>query len=94
MLVTSLERIDNPQDLGGVTAGRSGVRHDETNSFLGVNDKDRTDGERNALGVNVGGVLVINPIKDIISTLYIGLKTEKVVITCRRCRRSFCPCHQ
>lgn len=62
VLVTSLQRVDNPQDLIGVTASRGGVRKDETNSFLGVNDEDGADGECNALGIDVGGVLVVNPV--------------------------------
>lgn len=49
VLVTGLQRVENPQDLVGVTASRSRVRQDETNGFLGVNYKDGADGECNAL---------------------------------------------
>jgi len=59
VLVASLERVDDSEDLGGVTAGRGWVGEDETDGLLGVNDEDGTDGERNALGVNVGGILVV-----------------------------------
>lgn len=62
MLVTSLQGVDNPQDLSSITTGRSGVRENETDGLLGVNNEDRADGERNALGVDVGGVLVVDPI--------------------------------
>ena len=62
MLVTSLERVDNAQDLGGVTASAGRVREDGADGLLGVDDEDRADGESNALGVNVGGILVVNHI--------------------------------
>ena len=61
MLVTSLERVDNAQDLGGVTASAGRVREDGADGLLGVDDEDRADGESNALGVNVGGILVVDP---------------------------------
>ena len=61
MLVTSLERVDNAQNLGGVTASAGRVGEDRANGLLGVNDEDGADGESDALGVNVGGILVINP---------------------------------
>lgn len=62
VLVTSLERVNNPQDLSGVTAGRCRVGENGTDSLLGVNDEDRADGEGNALRVDVGGVLVVDPV--------------------------------
>lgn len=61
VLVTSLERVDNTEDLGGVAAGRGRVGEDETDGLLGVDDEDGADGESNTLGVDVGGVLVVNP---------------------------------
>lgn len=61
MLVTSLERVDNAQNLGGVTASAGRVREDGADGLLGVDDEDRADGESNALGVNVGGILVVDP---------------------------------
>lgn len=61
VLVTGLQRVENPQDLVGIAASRRGVGQDETNGLLGVNDEDGTDGERNALGVDVGSVLVVDP---------------------------------
>lgn len=61
MLVASLERVDNAQNLGGVTASAGGVREDGADGLLGVDDKDGADSESNALGVDVGGVLVVDP---------------------------------
>lgn len=61
MLVTSLQRVDDTENLSCVTPSRGRVRHDKTNSLLWVDNKDRTDGESDSLGVNIGGVLVINP---------------------------------
>jgi len=62
VLVTSLKRVDYPENLGGVTAGGSGVREDKANGLLGVDDENGTDGECNALGVDIGGVLVVKHI--------------------------------
>ena len=61
VLVTSLERVDNAQNLGGVAASAGRVREDGADGLLGVDDEDRADGESNALGVNVGGILVVDP---------------------------------
>ena len=62
VLVTGLERVDDAEDLGGVAASGRWVGHDEADGLLGVNDENGADGERNALGVNVGRILVIDPI--------------------------------
>ena len=61
MLVASLQRVHNAQDFSGVAAGGGGVGEDGANGLLRVDDEDRTDGERNALGVDVCCVLVIKP---------------------------------
>ena len=61
VLVTGLERVENTEDLGGVPASRGGVGQDEADLLVGVNDEDGTDGESNALLVDVGGVLVVEP---------------------------------
>lgn len=62
VLVTGLERVDDTEDLGGVAAGGGRVGQDETDGLLGVNDEDRADGESNAFLINVGGVLVVEPV--------------------------------
>ena len=59
VLVTSLERINNPQDLSSVPSSGSWVRQDKTDGLLGVNNEDGSDGEGDSLGVDIGGVLVV-----------------------------------
>jgi hypothetical protein len=59
VLVTSLERVDNAEHLSGVATSGSGVWEDCADGLLGVDDEDGADGESNALGVDVGGVLVV-----------------------------------
>lgn len=49
VLVTSLKRVDNAEDLGGVAAGGGWVREDEADSLLWVDDEDGTDGESDTL---------------------------------------------
>lgn len=61
MFVTGLQRVDNTENLSCVTPSRGRVRHDKTDSLFWVDNKDRADGESDSLGVNIGGVLVINP---------------------------------
>lgn len=60
VLVASLEGVDDAENLGGVAARGGGVGEDQTNRLLGVDDEYRADGEGDALGVDVGGVLVVN----------------------------------
>jgi len=54
-----LERVDDPEDFVKVATSGSGVRNGQTDDLLGVDDEHRSDGEGNALGVDVGGILVI-----------------------------------
>jgi hypothetical protein len=61
VLVAGLERVDNPQNLGGVAAGGGGVGEDGADRLLGVDDEDGADGEGDALFVDVGGVLLVDP---------------------------------
>ena len=61
MLVASLERVDNAENLSRVAASAGGVGEDGADGLLGVDDEDGADGESNALGVNVGGILVVDP---------------------------------
>lgn len=60
VLVAGLQAVKDTKDLSSVATSRGRVRQDQTDGLLGVNDEDRADGERNALGVDVGGVLVVN----------------------------------
>jgi hypothetical protein len=61
VLVTGLQGVDHAEHLSGVAASGGGVGEDETDGLLGVNDEDGADGKRNALGVDIGGVLVVQP---------------------------------
>lgn len=61
MLVTSLKGVNDAENLGGVTASRSWVGKNETNGLLWVDDEDGSNGECNALGVNVCSILVVEP---------------------------------
>lgn len=60
VLVTGLEGVEDTEDLSGVSSSGGWVREDETDGLLWVDDEDGTDGESNTLGVDVGGILVIN----------------------------------
>jgi hypothetical protein len=61
VLVTGLEGVDHAKNLSGVAASGSRVGEDEADGLLGVNNEDRTDGERNAFGVDIGCILVVKP---------------------------------
>ncbi len=61
VLVTGLQRVDNTENLGRVAASGGRVGEDEANSLLGVDNEDRANSERNALGVDIGGILVVKP---------------------------------
>lgn len=60
VLLGGLESIDDTEDLGGVTAGGGGVGEDEADLLGGVNDEDGADSQSHTLGVDIGGVLVVN----------------------------------
>ena len=61
VLIAGLEGVDNAEDLSRVTAGGGRVGEDSSDGLLRVNDEDRSDGECNALLVDVGGVLLVDP---------------------------------
>jgi len=65
VLVSGLQSIDDTQDLGGVTAGGGGVGHDQTNLLGGVDNEDGADSQSHALGVDVGGVLVVDHVEGV-----------------------------
>ena len=95
MIVTSLERVDNAQNLGGVTASAGRIGEDGADGLLGVDDEDGADGESNALGVNVGGILVVNPGIVVSLSSCCPLLTEaNSTLTCRRQERPSSPCRQ
>jgi hypothetical protein len=62
VLVAGLQRVEDAQHLGGVAAGGSRVGEDRADRLLGVDEEDGADGEGNALGVDVGRVLVVEPV--------------------------------
>ena len=62
MLVAGLERVDDAQHLGGVASSAGGVGEDGADGLLRIDDEDAADREGNALGVDVGSVLVIDPV--------------------------------
>lgn len=64
VLVARLQRVDDAQDLGRVATGGSRVGQDGADGLLGVDDEDGADGEGDALFVDVGGVLVVEPVKE------------------------------
>ena len=78
VLVAELEGVDDAQDLGTVAAGRGGVREDGADDLLGVDDVDGADREGDALGVDVGGVLVVDPDRQ--EMLGVGVFFEEDVI--------------
>ncbi|KAI6755403.1 hypothetical protein HG531_004509 [Fusarium graminearum] len=53
VLVTGLEGVDDAEDLGGVAAGGGRVGEDGADGLLGVDDEDGSDGEGNALLIDV-----------------------------------------
>ena len=59
VLVASLQRVDDAQNLGGVATSGSRVAQDCADGLLGVDDEDGADGEGDALGVDVGRILVV-----------------------------------
>ena len=67
VLITSLQRVHDAQNLGGVATSGGGVVEDSADRLLRVNDEDGADRERNALGVDVGGVLVVKPADETVS---------------------------
>ena len=94
VLVASLERVDNAQNLGGVTASAGRVREDGADGLLGVDDEDRADGESSALGINIGGILVVDPIV-VMSLSSLDCSPPSIsTLTCRRQERPSSPCRQ
>lgn len=65
MLVGGLESVNDTQNLSGVAASGGRVGQDQTDLLGGVNDEDGTDGQSQALLVNVGGVLVVDHVVEV-----------------------------
>lgn len=60
LLVCCLQSVNHTQDLGGVTTSGSRVEHCQTDLLRGIDDENRTDGERNALLGDVVQVALID----------------------------------
>ncbi len=65
VLIAGLERVDDAEDLSRVATSGSGVRQDQSDCLLRIDDVDGPDGESDALGVDVGGVLVVEPVSGV-----------------------------
>jgi hypothetical protein len=61
ILIRCLQGVNDAKQFGGVAACGGGIGEDEADGFLGVNNEDGADGEGDTAGVNVGGVLVVEP---------------------------------
>ena len=62
LLISRLQAVHHPQHLGSVPARAGGIAQDETDGFLGIDDEHGTDGEGDALLIDVGRILVIQHI--------------------------------
>lgn len=51
--------VDDPQDLVEIATSGGGVRNGQTDDLLGVDDKHRSDGEWNTLGIDIASILVV-----------------------------------
>ena len=60
MLVSQLQGVDDSENFLRVTTSRSRVVDDSTDLLLGINEEDSADRQSHALGVDVGGILVID----------------------------------
>ena len=63
VLIARLQRINNAKHLGSIAASRSRVGKYKADGLCWVDDENGADGESDALLVNIGGVLVIQPSK-------------------------------
>lgn len=54
--------VDDPQDFVKVATSGSRVGNRQTDDLLGVDDEHRSDSEWNTLGIDVGGILVVQHI--------------------------------
>lgn len=61
VLVTGLQRVDNAENFGGVAASACRIREDSADGLLWIDHEDTANCESNALFVDVGGILVVDP---------------------------------
>lgn len=60
LLVTMLQRINDPQHFGRIPPRRSGIHHGQTDLGRGIDDEDAPDGEGDALLVDIVQVLLVD----------------------------------
>jgi len=65
MFVGQLQRVNDAEDFGRITAGAGGVVNDGADDLFGVDEENSTNGQRHTLGVNVGGILVIDHVVEV-----------------------------
>lgn len=73
VLVAGLEGVDDAENLGRVAAGGGRVGEDGADLLARVDDEDGANGESDTLLVNVGGVLVVDPLRIDMLALYIHI---------------------
>ena len=61
VFVACLERVNDAEDLGGVATSGCGIAENGANLLFGVDEEDRANGEGNAFGIDIRGILVVNP---------------------------------
>ena len=59
VLISRLQRIHHTQHFSRIATRRSRVGENEANGLLGIDNKHASDGESNALLIDIGGVLVV-----------------------------------
>ena len=60
--ITSLEGVDDAQDFGSVAARAGRVGKDGADGLLRVDDEHGANGECDAFLVDIGGILMVDPI--------------------------------
>ena len=61
VLVASLERVDNAENLSRVAASAGGIGEREADGLLRIDDENTSNSEGDALLVDISGVLVVDP---------------------------------
>lgn len=58
----SAPTVDDPEDFVKVATSRGRVREGQTDDLLGIDNEHRSDGEGDALSIDVGSILVVQHI--------------------------------
>lgn len=62
MFVSQLQRINDTENFLRISASRSGIIDNGADNLLGVDEENGANGKRHALGVDIGGILIIDHI--------------------------------